>query len=55
MSKEEIIKQVKKLLFEDSIHLSRKDYREMLDEIGSDIDISLEALDAEDERNSKEE
>jgi hypothetical protein len=33
--------------------LSREDYREVLDTIGSDIDMRLEAMEEEDERNKK--
>lgn len=53
MSKQEIIDAVRKLLFEDSGNLSREEYRELLDEVGSDIDSSLDALDLDDSQSDE--
>lgn len=51
MTKESIVEKVKELLFVKSRNLSREEYRDLLDEIGSDIDSSLEALNEEDKLN----
>lgn len=48
MTKNEIIEECMRLLFEESRHLSREDYRELLEEVGSDIDLSLDSLNEED-------
>lgn len=54
MTKQEIITQVRRLLQEETINLTRDEYREVLDEIGSDIDLSLDSLNEEDTRAEKE-
>lgn len=47
MTKEEIYKEVFKLLFEDSINLSRGEYIDLLSEIQSDCEVNLRAAESD--------
>jgi len=50
--KDEIIKQINKLLAKANQMCSEADYREVLDTIGSAIEGRLEGLDADDKESS---
>jgi len=49
MTAQTIIDQVKFLLFQQTAHLSRKEYRDLLEEVGSDINNALEALETDED------
>lgn len=49
MTQEEILKEVQKLLFEDSRELSRADYRDLLEDVIENCNSSLNAMDEDGE------
>lgn len=52
MTAQTIIDQVKFLLFQQTAHLSRKEYRDLLEDVGSEIDIALEALETDEDSDN---
>lgn len=48
MTKQELYDEINKLIFAESGEISRDEYRELLEEIISDCQLSLDALDEDD-------